>query len=157
MASADIYVRKDVYEADQRALISEIKLIHNELLKKIDEKFEEKIDAFRKEVNAKFEAVDKRLDALEGRVSRLETKVEVLVARVDSLETRINDSNNFMMIGFGLLGFLIVFTAFISPISRRLRMWSKPKRINITSEEVELIKEIITSNFVVKARTKPLP
>ena len=47
MASSDVdvYVRKDVYEADQRALISEIRLMHNELLKKIDEKF----DAFRVE------------------------------------------------------------------------------------------------------------
>ena len=133
MASSDVdvYVRKDVYEADQRALISEIRLMHNELLKKIDDKFEG--------VNARFD--------------RLERKVEVLTARVDNLNGRINDTHRFMFTGFALIGFIVAFVVFIQPLAKFLRNCFKPK---FTPEQLEQIRELIKT-VSLENRTSPLP
>ena len=160
MASSDIYVRKDVYEADQRALIAEIRLMHNELLKKIDDKF----DSFRKEVDQKFEGVDQKFEGVnqkfegvnqkfEGiniRFERLERKIDVLTTRVEGVEKRIGDTHNFMMIGFALLGLMIAFM----PIARFVKRWWR--RPVITVKKVE---EMINAKLDVfnQNKTSPLP
>ena len=139
MASSDIYVRKDVYEADQRALIAEIRLANNEQLKKIEESF----NTFKKEIDVRFNAVEKRLD-------RIETKVEVLTTRVEGVEKRIGDTHNFMMIGFALLGLMIAFM----PIARFVKRWWR--RPVITVKKVE---EMINAKLDVfnQNKTSPLP
>lgn len=181
MASSDIYVRKDVYEADQRALIAEIRLMHNDLLKKIDDKFDsfrveidKKFNSFRSEVNQKFEGIDKKFEGIDkkfegidkkfeginakfegvnARFDRLERKVEVLTARVDGLDSRITDTQNFMMIGFALIGFLVAFAVFVQPLAKFFKNWFKPK---FTPEQLEQIKELIrTVNL--ENKTSPLP
>ena len=191
MASQDVYVRKDVYEADQRALIAEIKLMHNDLLQKIDEKFDtfkkevdKKFDTFKKEIDEKFDGVNQRFDnvdqrfegvdqrfeginqrfegvnqkfdgmnqrfeGMNQRFDRLERKVEVLTARVDSLDSRITDTQNFMMIGFALIGFLVAFAVFVQPLAKFFKNWFKPA---VTLEQIE---ELI--NAKLENRTRPLP
>ncbi|MBQ3647177.1 MAG: hypothetical protein IJM82_10075 [Synergistaceae bacterium] len=65
MLSNDIntneFVRKDVYEADQRALMAEIKLGNAEILKRIDK------------LETKIEVIDSRLNSLEKRVDNVKT------------------------------------------------------------------------------------
>ena len=55
------FVRKDVYEADQRALMAEIKLGNAEILKRIDK------------LETKIEVIDSRLNSLEKRVDNVKT------------------------------------------------------------------------------------
>lgn len=116
MASDDIYVRKDVYEADQRALIAEIKLGNEAVLKELR--------LFREEVN--------------GRFSKLEARVEVLTGRIDALERRMGSLENFTTIGIGVITVLIALATFAMPISRAMRMFWKP-RPPITLEQVEAL------------------
>ena len=164
MASSDIYVRKDVYEADQRALIAELRLMHNELLMKIDEKFDafkkevdkkfeavdKKFDSFRNEVNQKFEGVNQKFEGVNIRFERLERKIEVLTTRVEGVEQRISDTHNFMMIGFAILGLMIAFV----PIARFIKRWWR--RPVITAKKVE---EMINAKLDVfnQNKTSPLP
>lgn len=65
MLSNDInineFVRKDVYEADQRALMTEIKLGNAEILKRIDK------------LETKIEVINSRLDGLDARISDTHT------------------------------------------------------------------------------------
>ena len=65
MLSNDIntneFVRKDVYEANQRALMAEIKLGNAEILKRIDK------------LETKIEVIDSRLNSLEKRVDNVKT------------------------------------------------------------------------------------
>ncbi len=65
MLSNDIntneFVRKDVYEADQRALMAEIKLGNAEILKRIDK------------LETKIEVINSRLDGLDARISDTHT------------------------------------------------------------------------------------
>ena len=89
MLSNDIntneFVRKDVYEADQRALMAEIKLGNAEILKKIDQ--------LAIEVN--------------GRIEKLETKIEVINSRLDGLDARISDTHTYMGWGIAFIGIIV--------------------------------------------------
>ena len=116
MASEDIYLRKDVYEADQRALIAEIRLGNNEILKVFGE--------FREEVNSRFD--------------KLEAKVEVLTGRVDGLERRMSSLENFVTAGISFIAMLVTLTVFLMPISRFMRRVWKPRQ-TITLEQIEAL------------------
>ena len=98
MLSNDIntneFVRKDVYEADQRALMAEIKLGNAEILKKIDQ--------LAIEVN--------------GRIDKLETKIEVIDSRLNSLEKRVDNVKTYMGWGFSF----VVIVIFITLLSLRV-------------------------------------
>ena len=121
MASEDIYLRKDVYEADQRALLAEIKLGNNEILKVFDQHRSEMRD-FRGEVNDRF--------------SKLEAQVVVLTGRVDGLERRIGSLENFVTAGISFIAMLVTLTVFLMPISRFMRRFWKPNP-TITLGQVE--------------------
>ena len=156
MASDDIYLRKDVYEADQRALIAEIKLGNNELLKAVREFREEingridqtdrKIEQVRTELNGRIDQTDRKIEQVrvelhgeivqlrhdtESRFDKLEARVEVLSGRIASLETFVTASTTFITLLIGL-------AVFIMPISRALRKFWTPKP-QITLEQIEAL------------------
>lgn len=125
MTSDEIYVRKDVYAADQRALLAEIRLSHNEILKAFDQ--------FKSEVNSRFDKIDARFD-------KMEAQMLVVSGRVTNLERQVSSLENFVMIGISFIALLIGLLVFLMPISRltaRLtrRLW-KPEE-SITLKQVE--------------------
>ena len=172
MASDDIYVRKDVYEADQRALRAEIRLGNEEVLKElrqfrveINGKIEEvrtelngKIADFREEVNGrfaevndKFAQVDKRFSQVDGRFDRLEAKVEVLTGRVDGLEKRMDGFENrlvsiqtYVGLGIAFVTMLITLYTFLAPIVKAAKNFlNNASKIESSSAvTVEQVREI---------------
>ncbi len=99
MASDDIYLRKDVYEADQRALRMEISLGNERILKALEQfrvEMNGKLDQFKTEVNdkfdkidGKFEKVDSRFDKVEGRLDKIENRLDKVEGRLDIVDGRL--------------------------------------------------------------------
>ncbi|MBQ9419949.1 MAG: hypothetical protein IJU31_06170 [Synergistaceae bacterium] len=124
------FVRKDVYEADQRALIAEIRLGHAEILKKLEQVeivLDGKIEKLRTELNG-------RLDQLE--------------ARIDATNVRIDDTHTYMGWGFGLMAAMIAFLVIISPAAEFFKKLFRP---SITLEQID---ELITARL--QASLNPL-
>ena len=156
MASDDIYVRKDVYEADQRALRAEIRLGNEEVLKELRQfrvEINGKIEEVRAELNGKIEEVRTELNGkitefreeVNNRFSKLEAKVEVLTGRVDGLEMRINALDHridriegYVGTGIAFIAMLVTVVVFIEPISRFVRKIFKPEP-TITIEQIEAL------------------
>ena len=114
MASDDIYVRKDVYEADQRALRAEIRLGNEEVLKELRQfrvEINGKIADFREEVNGRFSKLEARVDVLTGRVDGLERRIDALDHRIDRIE-------GYVGTGIAFIAMLVTVVVFIEPISR---------------------------------------
>ena len=106
MASDDIYLRKDVYEADQRALRMEISLGNERILKALEQfrvEMNGKLEQFRSEVNDKFSKVDIRLNSLETKFNALEAKVDDMGVYFNS---RISDTHTYMGWGFATIGII---------------------------------------------------
>ena len=168
--SADInindFVRKDVYHAEQRALISEIRLGNAEILKKIEQvevnlngkiekvsnELNSKIDNVSSELNGKIDKVNERIDKLEieidgkfekvnSRIDQLETKVDAVNIRLDDMSTRISDSYSLMSWGIGLMGAVIAFLLIISPAAAFIKKLFTP---SITLEQID---ELITARL----------
>ena len=130
MASDDIYLRKDVYEADQRALIAEIKLGNEAVLKELR--------LFREEVNDRFAKVDSRFDKLEAKVEVLSGRVDGLERRIDALDHRIDRIEGYVGTGIAFIAMLVTVVVFIEPISRFVRKIFKPEP-TITLEQIEAL------------------
>ena len=137
MASDDIYLRKDVYEADQRALIAEIKLGNEAVLKELR--------LFREEVNDRFAKVDSRFDKLEakvevvsGRVDGLERRMNGFERQIDALDHRIDRIEGYVGTGIAFIAMLVTVVVFIEPISRFVRKIFKPEP-TITLEQIEAL------------------
>ena len=130
MASDDIYLRKDVYEADQRALIAEIKLGNEAVLKELR--------LFREEVNDRFAKVDSRFDKLEAKVEVLSGRVDGLERRIDALDHRIDKIEDYVGTGVAFIAMLVTVVVFIEPISRFVRKIFKPEP-TITLEQIEAL------------------
>lgn len=134
MASDDIYLRKDVYEADQRALIAEIRLGNGEILRVIDQfkaEINSKFDQFRGEVNSQFGEVNSRFDKLEARV-------DVLAGRMDGLEHRMSSLEGYVGNGIAFIGIVVTLLVFIEPVAKRIRRIFKHEK-PLTREDVEAI------------------
>ena len=123
MASDDIYVRKDVYEADQRALIAEIRLGNEEILKALEQ--------FKAEVNGKFEQISSRFDRLETRIDALDAKVEY--------------THTYMGWGFATLGIIVAIAVVILPASKMVKEFFRP---SVTIEKVKEISRAIAEEVV---------
>ena len=137
--SADMseFVRKDVYEADQRALIAEIRLGNAEIMKKIEQvetKLNARIDRLEIEIDGKIEKVN-------SRINQLETKVEATNMRIDAMNTRIDDMGmqigglySLMSWGVALIAVIVAFLLVISPVAAFFKKLFKP---SITLEQVD--------------------
>ena len=119
MASEDIYLRKDVYEADQRALIAVIEKGNSEILRVLERNYNDlnikleqyrneskaelaqfreevnnRFNKFEGEVNSRFGEVNDRFNKFEGAVSgrfdKLEARFDVLTGRVASVEQSVD-------------------------------------------------------------------
>ena len=123
MASDDIYVRKDVYEADQRALRAEIRHGNEEVLKELRR--------FRVELNGKFSNLEAKFEVLNGKVSGLERRIDVLDHRIDRIE-------GYVGTGIAFIAMLVTVVVFIEPISRFVRKIFKPEP-TITIEQIEAL------------------
>lgn len=110
MASEDIYVRKDVYEAGQRAIIAEIQRGNAEILRVIERNNSElnlKLEQYRNETKVALEKLRSELSSkleqyqneskaelekfkreVNSRFDKLEAQLVVLSGRVDALELR---------------------------------------------------------------------
>ena len=134
MASEDVYLRKDVYEADQRALIAEIRLGNNEILRVFGEFREEvnnRFNKFEHEVNGRFDKLESRVDVLAGRVDGLERTVDRLDRRIDRIE-------GYVGTGIAFIAMLVTVVVFIAPISRLVRKIFRPEP-TITLEQIEAL------------------
>ena len=111
MASEDVYLRKDMYEADQRAIIAEIRRGNAEILRILEQNKNElntkleqyrneskaELEQFKSEVNGRLGEVNSRLDKFEGEVnsrfgevnSRLDKFEGEVNSRFDKLESRV--------------------------------------------------------------------
>ena len=134
MASDDIYVRKDIYEADQRALIAEIRLGNEEILKALEQ--------FKAEVNGKFEKIDSRFDRLETRLDALDAKVEYMG---NYLNNRIDDTHTYMGWGFATLGIIVAIAVVVLPASKMVKEFFRP---SVTIEKVKEISRAIAEEVV---------
>ena len=132
MTSDDIYVRKDVYEAEQRALRNEIKAGNQEILRALEQ--------FKSEVNSrldKFEGeVNSRFDKLESRVGALEEKVEYVRT---ALYDRISDTHTYMGWGFATLGIVVAIAVVALPALKLFKVIKEHFRPSVTIEQVREI------------------
>ena len=127
MASDDIYVRKDVYEADQRALRSEIKLGYEEILKELQQ--------FKGEVNSRFDKLETRFDALEARVDYMG----------NYLDKRIDDTHTYMGWGFAIIAIIVAIAVVVVPASKFIKEFFRP---SVTIEQVKEISRAIATEVV---------
>ena len=134
MASDDIYLRKDVYEADQRALRMEISLGNERILKALEE--------FRAEVNDKFSKVDIRLNSLETKFNALEAKVDDMGVYFNS---RISDTHTYMGWGFATIGIIVAIAVVVIPLTKLFKEFFKP---SVTVEQVKEISRSIAEEVV---------
>ena len=154
MASENEFVRKDVYEADQRALMSEIKLGNAEILKRFDQvaielngkiekinvELNNKIDKFATDLDKKIDKVNadlsSRIDKLEAqtnsRFDKLEARIEVIDANLQYLNKRLDDTQLYMSWILALIGILVAVAVVAVPYF--FRKIFKP---SITLEQVE--------------------
>ena len=154
MANENEFVRKDVYEADQRALMSEIKLGNAEILKRFDQvaielngkiekinvELNNKIDKFATDLDKKIDKVNadlsSRIDKLEAqtnsRFDKLEARIEIIDANVQYLNKRLDDTQLYMNWILGLIGILVAVAVVAVPVF--FRKIFKP---SITLEQVE--------------------
>lgn len=162
MASDDIYLRKDVYEADQRALRMEISLGNERILKaleefrsevngkfdKIDGKFE-KVDSRFDKVEGRLDKIENRLDKVEGRLGRLETRFDSLETKVDYvasyLDSRISDTHTYMGWGFATIGIIVAIAVVVIPLTKLFKEFFKP---SVTVEQVKEISRSIAEEVV---------
>ncbi|MBQ6775339.1 MAG: hypothetical protein IJP53_02675 [Synergistaceae bacterium] len=138
------FVRKDVYEADQRALLAEIRLGNAEILKKIEQVeivLDGKIERLRIEVNG-------RLDQLEEKIEATNARIDAVNVRIDDTSMRISDTHTYMGWGFGLMAAMIAFLVIISPAAGFFKKIFKP---SITLEQID---ELITARL--QASVNPL-
>lgn len=163
MASDDVYLRKDVYAADQRAIIAEMQRGNAEVLRVLEQfRSENKaaISELRTEFTSKLdenkaaieqlrsenkEAINQlrtdmndRFNQVDARIGKLESQVVVLSGRVDGLERRTNSLEVFVTAGIGFIAMLITLLVFIMPISRFMRRLWRPQP-TITLEQVEAL------------------
>ncbi|MBQ6982712.1 MAG: hypothetical protein IJQ15_09845, partial [Synergistaceae bacterium] len=134
MASDDIYLRKDVYEADQRALRMEISLGNERILKALEQfrvEINGKLDQFRSEVNDKFSKVDSRLNSLETKFNALEAKVDDMGVYFNS---RISDTHTYMGWGFATIGIIVAIAVVVIPLTKLFKEFFKP---SVTVEQVK--------------------
>ena len=151
MASDDIYVRKDVYEADQRAAKAESRLGNEEVLKELRQfrvEINGKIAEFREEVNDRFAKVDSRFD-------KLETGFDALEARVDYmgnyLDKRIDDTHTYMGWGFASIAIIVAFAVVVIPALKIVKEFFRP---SVTVEKVKEISRAIAEE-VVESKLQP--
>ena len=95
MASENEFVRKDVYEADQRALMAEIKLGNAEILKKIDQ--------LAIEVNGRIDVLSEKL---EHTTDSLTIAILDLDKRIDTMDKRIDDIRQTQNLWFSIFGII---------------------------------------------------
>ena len=145
MASDDIYLRKDVYEADQRALRMEISLGNERILKALEQfrvEMNGKLDQFRSEVNDKFSKVDSRLNSLETKFNALEAKVDDMGVYFNS---RISDTHTYMGWGFATIGIIVAIAVVVIPLTKLFKEFFKP---SVTVEQVKEISRSIAEEVV---------
>lgn len=145
MASDDIYLRKDVYEADQRALRMEISLGNERILKALEQfrvEMNGKLEQFRSEVNDKFSKVDSRLNSLETKFNALEAKVDDMGVYFNS---RISDTHTYMGWGFATIGIIVAIAVVVIPLTKLFKEFFKP---SVTVEQVKEISRSIAEEVV---------
>ena len=147
MASDDVYLRKDVYEADQRAARAEIKLGNEEVLRAIEQfriEINGKIEEFRAEVNDRFAKVDSRFDKLEARIDVLTGRVDGLEKRMDAFDSRLDSIQTYVGLGIAFVTMVITLYAFFAPLIKSAAKLFKPepKPESSPSITVEQVREI---------------
>lgn len=148
MASSDIYLRKDVYEADQRAAKAESALQNNEVLKAIERlrvEMNGKFEEFKVEVNSRFDKLEAKVEVLSGRVDGLEKRMDGFERRMDGFERQIEAVDRhvervegYVGTGVAFIAMLVGVVIFIEPIARLVRKIFKPEP-TITLEQIEAL------------------
>ena len=145
MASDDVYLRKDVYAADQRAIIAEMQRGNSEVLRVLEQfrsenkaaleqlrsENKEAISELRTDMNDRFNQVDTR-------IGKLEAQVVVLSGRVRELERSMTSMHSYWIIGISFVSLVIVIATVLQPMLRYIRMFWKPKP-TITREQIEAL------------------
>ncbi len=122
MASDDIYLRRDVYTADQRALIAEIRLGNEAVIK---------------EFNTRFNTLEAQVVVLRGRIDAIES-------RIGGVEQQIASLQNYVSMGIAFIALIIGLSVFIAPITKIVSRFLKPQpnpqpQPTITIEQIEAL------------------
>ena len=151
MISGDMseYVRRDVLEARDSALIAEIRLGNEKILREIDSvrrEMDKRFNEMHSEMDSRFKEMDKRFNEMHSemdsrfkevdkRFNKLETEIAILSERTDSTKTVV-------YWGLGFLGLIIVFAPDILERIRRVRTPTIP-----LNELERTIERIITEKL----------
>ena len=156
MASDDVYLRKDVYAADQRAIIAEMQRGNSEVLRVLEQfRSENKaaLEQLRSENKAALEQLrsenkaaiselrtdmNDRFNQVDTRIGKLEAQVVVLSGRVRELERSMTSMHSYWIIGISFVSLVIVIATVLQPMLRYIRMFWKPKP-TITREQIEAL------------------
>ena len=145
MASDDVYLRKDVYAADQRAIIAEMQRGNAEVLRVLEQfrsETKEAINQLRSEtkeaINQLRTDMNDRFNQVDARIGKLESQVVVLSGRVRELERSMTSMHSYWIIGISFVSLVIVIATVLQPMLRYIRMFWKPKP-TITLEQVEAL------------------
>ena len=145
MASDDVYLRKDVYAADQRAIIAEMQRGNSEVLRVLEQfRSENKaaLEQLRSENKAAISELrtdmNDRFNQVDTRIGKLEAQVVVLSGRVRELERSMTSMHSYWIIGISFVSLVIVIATVLQPMLRYIRMFWKPKP-TITREQIEAL------------------
>ena len=133
MASDDIYLRRDVYTADQRALIAEIRLGNEAVIKELNTRF----STLEAQFNTRFNKLEAQVVVLRGRIDAIES-------RIGGVEQQIVSLQNYVSMGIAFIALIIGLSVFLAPITKIVSRFLKPQpnpqpQPTITIEQIEAL------------------
>ncbi len=119
-----VYVRQDVFDAKMEALMAEMRLMNEKLLREV----REEINEVRKEINE----VRKEISGLREEIGSIKSDIKVLTSRIDALSKRMDSLETMIYWILATLG--VAFAAItLAPYLKDIR---KP---SITLEQIEAL------------------
>ena len=116
--SDDVYVRKDVFDANINAVIA-------------------RIDSLEKSINTRFESLNTRINSVENVMN---TRFNAIDRRIDDMNTRIGDTQTMVYGGFTALGVLMTLLTFAPSL------WGAVKNVRRPSLTIEDVKRLIAES-----------
>lgn len=144
MASDDIYLRRDVYTADQRALIAEIRLGNEAVIKELNTRF----STLEAQFNTRFNKLETQFNKLEAQVVVLRGRIDAIESRIGGVEQQIASLQNYVSMGIAFIALIIGLSVFLAPITKIVSRFLKPQpnpqpqpqpQPTITIEQIEAL------------------
>ena len=143
--SDDVYVRKDVYDANMQTMNAKLDVILEQLKELREEQKAQRKDIteLTKAVSVLSERVDRNFETLSGRMDGLDK-------RIDSLDKRIDDLRNGIYLWLVAIGLVVAIIAW-PKVQDMLPKWGKPAA-SITLDDVRRLIEENNARMAGKAQ-----